>query len=55
MKRYKLPDTHFAELIYAGSKTMCSEIYKLTNSIWNKEELPQSLKKSVIAPFFYQW
>jgi hypothetical protein len=29
MKRYKLPDIHFAELIHAGSKTLCSEICKL--------------------------
>jgi hypothetical protein len=29
-----------AELIQAESKTLQSEIHKLINSIWNKEELP---------------
>jgi hypothetical protein len=31
-----------AELIKAGGRTIGSEIHKLTNSIWNKEELPGS-------------
>jgi hypothetical protein len=29
-----------AELFQAGGKTLVSEINKLVNSIWNKEELP---------------
>jgi hypothetical protein len=43
LKRYKSPGTDkiLAELIQAGGKTVCSEIHKLINSIWNKEELPQ--------------
>jgi hypothetical protein len=28
-----------AELIQAGRETLWSEIHKLVNSIWNKEEL----------------
>jgi hypothetical protein len=30
-----------AELMKAGSRTICYEIHKLTISIWNKEELPE--------------
>jgi hypothetical protein len=30
------------------------EIHKLINSIWNKEELPQEWKESIIAPI-YKW
>jgi hypothetical protein len=29
-----------AELIQAGGETLRSEIHKLNNSVWNKEELP---------------
>jgi hypothetical protein len=43
LKRHKLPGTDQipAELIKAGGRTIRSEIHKLTNSIWNKEELPE--------------
>jgi hypothetical protein len=30
-----------ADLIKVGSRTIHSVIHKLTNAIWNKEELPQ--------------
>jgi hypothetical protein len=30
-----------AELIKAGGRTIFSALHKLTNSIWNKEELPE--------------
>jgi hypothetical protein len=30
-----------ADLIQAGGNTLCSEIHRLTNSIWNEEELLQ--------------
>jgi hypothetical protein len=42
LKRYKSPgsDQIPAELIQAGGETLMSEIHKLINSIWNKEELP---------------
>jgi len=41
LKRYKLPGTYQipAELIQAGGNTLHSEIHKVINSIWNKEEL----------------
>ena len=31
-----------AEVIKAGGRTIHSEIHKLFNSVWNKEELPTS-------------
>jgi hypothetical protein len=34
-----------AELIKAGGRTIRSEVVKLMNSIWNKEELPEELKE----------
>jgi hypothetical protein len=37
-----------AELIKAGQRTICSEISKLFNSIWNKEELPEEWKESIL-------
>jgi hypothetical protein len=42
LKKYKLlgSDQILAELIQAGGETLQSEIHKLINSIWNKEELP---------------
>jgi hypothetical protein len=42
-KRYKSPGTDQipAELIQAGRNTLRSEIHKLINCIWNKEELPE--------------
>jgi hypothetical protein len=41
-----------AELIEAGGETLCSEIHKLTCSIWNKEEFPQNLKECIIVPIY---
>jgi hypothetical protein len=51
LKRYKFPgiDHILAELIQAGGKVLLPEIYKLTNSIWNKEEFTQQCKVSVIV------
>jgi hypothetical protein len=42
LKKYKSPgsDEILAELIEAGGKILLSEIHKLINSVWNKEELP---------------
>jgi hypothetical protein len=50
LKRYKLPgiDQILAEIIQAGSNTLCSEIHKHINSIWNEEELPEQWKDSII-------
>jgi hypothetical protein len=41
-----------AELIQSGCNTLHSEIHELTNSIWNKEELPQQWKESDIELIF---
>jgi hypothetical protein len=52
LKRYKSPgiDQIPAELIQAGGETLSSEIHKLINCIWNKEELPEEWKESIIVP-----
>lgn len=39
-----------AELIKAGGKTIRFEIHKFINSIWNKEELPENWKDSIVVP-----
>jgi mannosyltransferase OCH1-like enzyme len=48
-KSHKSPgiDQIPAELIKAGSRTTRSEIPKLINSIWNKEQLPEAWKQSL--------
>jgi hypothetical protein len=52
LKKYKLPNSHQipAELIQAGGEILFSVIHKLINSIWNKEELPDQWKESIIIP-----
>jgi hypothetical protein len=52
LKRYKssVVDQIPAELIQAGEETLHSEIHKLMKLIWNKEELPDKWKKSVVVP-----
>jgi hypothetical protein len=40
------------ELIKAGSRTIRHEIHKLIISIWNKEELPEEWKESIIVPLY---
>ena len=49
-KRHQLTgiDQISAELIKAGGKTICSEICKLINYIWNEEELPVEWKESIM-------
>ena len=51
LKRHKSPgiDSITAELIKAGGRTFHSEIHKLINSTWNKEELPEQWKKYIIV------
>jgi hypothetical protein len=39
-------------MIQAGGETSQSEIHKLINSIWSKEELPNQWKESIIAPIY---
>jgi hypothetical protein len=52
LKSHKSPgiDQIPAELIKAGGRTIRCVIHKLIISIWNKEELPEELKESVIVP-----
>ena len=53
LKRHKSPgiDQIPGELIKAGGRKIRSEIHKLINSIWNKEELPKEL---IIVPIYKQ-
>jgi sorting nexin-29 len=50
LKKYKLPgsDQVLAELIQAGGEILLSAIYKLVNSVWNKEELPDQWKSVIV-------
>ena len=54
LKSHKSPgiDQIPAELIKAGGRTIFFEIHKYTNSIWNKEELPEEWKDSIIIPIY---
>jgi len=54
LKRHKSPgiDQFPAELIKTGGRTIDYEIYKLTISVWNKEELPEEWKESIIVPIY---
>jgi hypothetical protein len=52
LKRYKSSGTDWipTELIKAGGETLCSDTHKFICSIWNKEELPQQWKESIVVP-----
>jgi hypothetical protein len=52
LKRHKPPctDPIPADLIKAKGNKIFSEIHKLTNSIWNKVELPEHWKQAIIVP-----
>jgi len=52
LKSHKSPGINqiLAELIKAGSRTICLEINKLISSIWEKEKLPEERKESVSIP-----
>jgi sorting nexin-29 len=54
LKSYKSPGTDniLAKIIKAGGETLYSEIHKLICCIWNKEELPQQWKESIIVPIY---
>jgi hypothetical protein len=41
-----------AELIQAGGETLRSEIHKLINSVWNKEELLDQWNEPIIVPIY---
>jgi hypothetical protein len=51
-KKYKFPvsDQIPAELYQAGGETLVSVIHKFITSIWNKEELLDQWKESIIVP-----
>jgi hypothetical protein len=51
-KRYKSPGSGQipAELIEVGGEILLSAIHKLINSVWNKEELTDQWKESIILP-----
>jgi hypothetical protein len=52
LKKYKSPgsDQIPVELIQAGGEILLSVIHKLINSVWNKEEVPDQWKESLIVP-----
>jgi hypothetical protein len=52
LKKYKSPGSNQipAELYQAGGETLVSVIHKLITSIWNKEELTDQWKESIIVP-----
>jgi hypothetical protein len=54
LKSYKSPGTDNipAELIKAGGETLYPEIHRLICCIWNREELPQQWKESIIVPIY---
>jgi hypothetical protein len=54
LKSHKSPGINQipAELIIAGGRIIRPEIHKLIFSIWNKEELPEEWKESVIVPIY---
>jgi hypothetical protein len=52
LEKYKSSgrDQILAELIQAAGEILLSVIHKLINSVWNKEELPDQWKESIIVP-----
>jgi len=41
-----------AEMIKVGGRKICCAIHKPIISIWNKEELPEEWKESIIVPIY---
>jgi hypothetical protein len=54
LKRHKSPgiDQIPAESFKTAGRTIHSEIHKSNNSLWNKEELPEWWKESIILPIY---
>jgi hypothetical protein len=54
LKRHKSPGIYQfpAALIKPEGRKIYSEILKLTNSIWNKEEFHEEWKESLIVPIY---
>ena len=44
-----------AKLIKVGGRTIHSEIHELITFVWNKEELPEEWKESIIVPIYEGW
>jgi len=41
-----------ADLITAGRSTINSQIHYIIISLWNKEELPEEWRESIIVPIY---
>ena len=54
IKSHKSPgiDQIPAELFKAGGRTIRCAIHRLIIYIWNKEELPEEWKESIIVPIY---
>ena len=52
LKIHKLINRIPAEFIESGSRKIRSEIHKHITSSWNKEELPEEWKESIIVPIY---
>jgi hypothetical protein len=52
LEKYQFPgsDQIMAELIQAVGETLRSGIHKRINSVWNKEEIRDQWKESIIVP-----
>jgi hypothetical protein len=48
LKKYKSPGSD--QIPATGGEILLSAIHNLINSVWNKEELPDHLKESIIEP-----
>jgi hypothetical protein len=53
-EKYRTPDIDqtSSELFQAKCNVLRSEVHKLSDSIWNKEELPQQWKESITVPIY---
>jgi hypothetical protein len=54
LDKYKSPcsDQIPAEMVQTGGETLQTEVHKLVNSIWGREELPDQRKESIIVPIY---
>jgi hypothetical protein len=54
LKIHKLSgiDQILAELFKAGGRKIRCEIHKRITSFWNKEELPEEWKESIVVPMY---
>jgi hypothetical protein len=54
VKKYISPSSNqtATELIQTWEETSWSEMNKLVNSVWNKEELPDHSKELIIVPIY---